>query len=167
MTDLDRALTAAVEAARAAGQVALRYYRTGFEVALKADDTPVTQADRGAEQAIRDVLGAAFPDHGFLGEELGAVGDQQRRWIIDPIDGTRNFIRRLPVWATLIGLEEQGEIVQFEVLPAGADRPIAVEGAVRSVRPGRLGVQFIRVHADDEGRLREYLYEVFVSRLRS
>jgi histidinol-phosphatase len=111
VTDLDRALAAAVEAARAAGQVALRYYRTGFDVALKADDTPVTEADRGAEQAIRDVLGPAFPDHGFLGEELGAVGDQQRRWIIDPIDGTRNFIRRLPVWATLIGLEEQGEIV--------------------------------------------------------
>ena len=109
--DLDRALAAAVEAARAAGEVAMRYYRTGFDVTLKADATPVTQADRGAEQAIREVLGRAFPDHGFLGEELGAVGDQQRRWIIDPIDGTKNFIRNLPVWATLIGLEEQGEIV--------------------------------------------------------
>ena len=61
----------------------------------------------------------------------------------------------------------EGEIVQFEMLPAGADRPIAVDGAmVRSVRPGRLGVQFIRVQADDEGRLRQYLYEVFVSRLQ-
>ena len=111
MVELDHALSAAVEAARAAGEVALRYYRTGFDVTLKADATPVTQADRGAEQAIREVLGRAFPDHGFLGEELGAVGDQQRRWIIDPIDGTKNFIRHLPVWATLIGLEEQGEIV--------------------------------------------------------
>jgi histidinol-phosphatase len=111
VVELDRALSAAVEAARAAGEVALRYYRTGFDVTLKADATPVTQADRGAEQAIREVLGRAFPEHGFLGEELGAVGDQRRRWIIDPIDGTKNFIRRLPVWATLIGLEEQGEIV--------------------------------------------------------
>jgi hypothetical protein len=60
----------------------------------------------------------------------------------------------------------EGEIVQLEVLPPGADRPIAVDQAVvRSVRPGRLGVQFIRVQADDEGRLRRHLYEVFVSRL--
>jgi histidinol-phosphatase len=108
--DRDRALAAAVEAARAAGEIALRYYRTGFDVTLKADATPVAQADRGAEQAIREVLGRAFPDFGFLGEELGAVGDQRRRWIIDPIDGTKNFIRRIPVWATLIGLEEEGEV---------------------------------------------------------
>jgi histidinol-phosphatase len=107
---LDQALAAAVEAARAAGEVALKYYRTGFDVTIKADDTPVTQADRGAEQAIREVLGRAFPDVGVLGEEFGAVGDQQRRWIIDPIDGTKNFIRRIPVWATLIGLEEHGEV---------------------------------------------------------
>jgi histidinol-phosphatase len=108
--DRDRALAAAVEAAGAAGEIALRYYRTGFDVTLKADATPVTQADRGAEQAIREVLGRAFPDCGFLGEELGAVGDQRCRWIIDPIDGTKNFIRRIPVWATLIGLEEDGEV---------------------------------------------------------
>jgi histidinol-phosphatase len=110
VVDLDGALAAAVTAARAAGEVALRYYRTGFDVTLKADATPVTQADRGAEQVIREVLGRAFPECGFLGEELGAVGDQQRRWVIDPIDGTKNFIRRLPVWATLIGLEEHGEV---------------------------------------------------------
>jgi histidinol-phosphatase len=109
-TELDRALAAAQEAARAAGEVALRYYRTGFEVTLKADATPVTQADRGAEQAIREVLGRAFPDVGFLGEELGAVGDQRRRWIIDPIDGTKNFVRHVPIWATLIALEEAGEV---------------------------------------------------------
>ncbi|HEU4368200.1 MAG TPA: inositol monophosphatase family protein [Methylomirabilota bacterium] len=108
--DLDRALAAAVEAARAAGEVALHYYRKGFDVTMKADATPVTQADRRAEEAIREVLGRAFPDHGFLGEELGAVGDQRRRWIIDPIDGTRNFIRRVPIWATLIALEEGGEV---------------------------------------------------------
>jgi len=108
--ELDHALAAAVEAARAAGEVALKYYRTGFDVTLKADATPVTQADQGAEQAIREVLGRAFPAHGFLGEEFGAVGDQQRRWIIDPIDGTRNFVRHVPIWATLIGFEDAGEI---------------------------------------------------------
>jgi len=114
--ELDRALAAAVEAARAAGELALKYYRTGFDVTLKADATPVTQADRGAEQVIREVLGRAFPEMGFLGEEFGAVGNQRHRWIIDPIDGTKNFIRRVPVWATLIGLEEDGtEIIRVPV----------------------------------------------------
>ena len=110
MTDLDRALAAAVAAARAAGEVAMKYYRGNVDVTLKADATPVTQADRGAEEAIREVLGRAFPDHGVLGEEFGAIGDQERRWIIDPIDGTKNFVRHVPVWATLIALEEAGEI---------------------------------------------------------
>jgi histidinol-phosphatase len=109
--ELDRALGAAVEAARAAGDVALKYYRTGFDVTMKPDATPVTQADQGAEQAIREVLGRAFPEHGFLGEEFGAVGDQSRRWIIDPIDGTKNFVRHVPIWATLLAFEEAGEIV--------------------------------------------------------
>jgi len=109
--ELDRALAAAIEAARAAGEVAMKYYRTGFDVTLKPDATPVTQADQGAEQAIRELLGRAFPEHGFLGEEFGAVGDQQRRWIIDPIDGTKNFVRHVPIWATLLAFEEAGEIV--------------------------------------------------------
>jgi histidinol-phosphatase len=110
VTDLDRALEAAVEAARAAGQVAIRYYRHGFDVSIKPDRTPVTQADRDSEQVIVEILGRAFPDCGFLGEEFGATGPAARRWIIDPIDGTKNFVRRIPVWATLIALEEDGEV---------------------------------------------------------
>ncbi len=105
-----RALDAAVEAARVAGAIALKYFRGGFEVTLKPDATPVTEADREAEQAIVEILGRAFPSHGFLGEEFGGRGPEDVRWIIDPIDGTRNFVRRIPVWATLIGLEERGEI---------------------------------------------------------
>lgn len=104
------ALEAAVEAARAAGRVALKYYRGGFEVTLKPDDTPVTQADREAERVITEILGRAFPQHGFLGEEFGGAGSTETRWIIDPIDGTKNFIRQIPLWATLIALEEHGEI---------------------------------------------------------
>jgi len=106
----ERALDAAVDAARAAGRIALKYYRSGFEVSLKADDTPVTQADREAEEAIVGILGRAFPDCGVLGEEFGGSGAQDRRWIIDPIDGTKNFVRGIPIWATLIALEEAGEI---------------------------------------------------------
>jgi histidinol-phosphatase len=105
-----QALDAAVEAARAAGAIALKYFRGGFEVTLKTDATPVTQADREAEQAIVEILGRTFPDYGVLGEEFGGHGSQEVRWIIDPIDGTKNFVRGIPVWATLIGLEEHGEV---------------------------------------------------------
>jgi histidinol-phosphatase len=105
-----RALDAAIAAAREAGRIALRYYRGRFDVTLKPDQTPVTQADQECERAIVEILGNALPDCGFLGEEFGAKGPQARRWIVDPIDGTRNFVRRIPVWATLIGLEEDGQI---------------------------------------------------------
>ncbi len=105
-----RALDAAVDAARAAGRIALKYFRGGFEVARKPDDTPVTQADREAEQAIVEILGRAFPDCGVLGEEFGGRGTTEVRWIIDPIDGTKNFVRGIGIWATLIALEERGEV---------------------------------------------------------
>jgi histidinol-phosphatase len=108
---LDRALIAAVEAARAAGGIAMTYYTGGFDVTIKPDDTPVTQADREAEEAIVAALERAFPDWGFLGEEFGAKGPTDVRWIIDPIDGTKNFVRRIPVWATLLALEAHGEVV--------------------------------------------------------
>jgi len=109
-------LAAAVEAARAAGEIAMRYYRGGVEVTIKPDRTPVTQADREAEQAITRMLGQAFPDWGFLGEEFGERGSREIRWIIDPIDGTRNFVRRIPIWAVLIALEEHGAITTGVVL---------------------------------------------------
>ena len=107
----ERALAAAVDAARAAGEIAMRYYRTGFDVSIKADLSPVTQADREAEAAIVEILAKACPDYGMLGEELGSRGNQETRWIIDPIDGTRNFVRHIPFWATLIALEDRGELV--------------------------------------------------------
>ena len=106
----DRALEAALDAARAAGAIALRYFRSDVRVMRKADQTPVTQADQEAEAAIVERLRPAFPDVGFLGEEFGAQGSQSRRWIVDPIDGTKNFVRGIPYWATLIALEEEGEV---------------------------------------------------------
>jgi histidinol-phosphatase len=106
----DRALEAALDAARTAGAIALRYFRGDLRVMRKADRTPVTQADHEAEAAIVERLRPAFPDIGFLGEEFGAQGGQSRRWIVDPIDGTKNFVRGIPFWATLLALEEEGEI---------------------------------------------------------
>ncbi len=104
------ALAAAIEAAKAAGEIAMTYYRGGFEVTIKPDATPVTQADREAEQAITAILRRTFPDYGFLGEEFGEQGPKDTRWIIDPIDGTKNFVRHIPIWAVLIALEEKGEV---------------------------------------------------------
>jgi histidinol-phosphatase len=106
----DRFLEAALDAAHAAGAIALKYFRGDVRVMQKADRTPVTQADQEAEAAIVERLRAAFPDVGFLGEEFGAQGQQARRWIVDPIDGTKNFVRGIPYWATLLALEEEGEV---------------------------------------------------------
>ena len=108
---MDKTLEVAIEAVRAAGEVALRYFTGTFQVEQKADKSPVTEADRSAEEIIISTLRSAFPDFGFLGEEYGAQGRQDRgRWIIDPIDGTRNFVRGIPFWATLLALEEAGEV---------------------------------------------------------
>jgi histidinol-phosphatase len=129
------ALAAAVEAARAAAEIAMRYYRGGVEVTIKPDQTPVTQADREAEQAITRMLGRAFPEWGFLGEEFGQTGPTETRWIIDPIDGTRNFVRGIPFWAVLIALEERGEVTTGVVLNPATDELFTArrgEGAYRN-----------------------------------
>jgi histidinol-phosphatase len=100
----------AVEGARKAGELARQYYEGTFTVELKSDDSPVTVADRSAEQLIRSLVSEAFPTDGFLGEEYGdQPGTSGFRWVIDPIDGTKSFIRHIPIWATLIGLEYQNE----------------------------------------------------------
>lgn len=100
----------ALGAAKAAGQLALGYFDTNLAVEWKQDLTPVTVADRQAEELIRKRIQSSFPDDGFLGEEFGNTpGSSGFRWIIDPIDGTRNFVRGIPIWATLIGLEYKEE----------------------------------------------------------
>jgi histidinol-phosphatase len=100
----------AVDTAQQAGRLALNYFETVLEVESKHDQSPVTIADRETEALIRTRLLAAFPGDGFLGEESGAVpGTSGFRWIIDPIDGTRNYVRGIPIWGTLVGLEYRDE----------------------------------------------------------
>ena len=100
----------AVEAARRAGDLARGYYESSFDVEHKADNSPVTIADKSAEELIRKMVTEHFPTDGFLGEEFGdQPGESGFRWVIDPIDGTKSFIRHVPIWATLIGLEYKGE----------------------------------------------------------
>ena len=105
-------LRVACEAADAARAVILHYYRSGLEVVRKADNSPVTEADIESEKTIRSVLGAAFPEHGFYGEELGAEQpDAEYLWLIDPIDGTKSFVRGYPFFSAQIALMHRGELV--------------------------------------------------------
>jgi histidinol-phosphatase len=98
----------AVEVARAAGAVALRYFESDLQVETKADHTPVTRADREAEALIRERVSARYPQHRFLGEELGGAASEGDVWIIDPIDGTKNFVRGLPFFAVQLALHRDG-----------------------------------------------------------
>jgi histidinol-phosphatase len=108
---LDSALDIARAAADAAAQVVARHYRGAFAVETKADQTPVTIADREAEAAIKRVLKARFPDHAYYGEEEGREGQGDFLWLIDPIDGTRSFVRGYPMFSTQIALMHCGELV--------------------------------------------------------
>lgn len=101
-----------LSAARQAGELALRHFTTGTATEEKKDSSPVTAADRECEQLVSRVLSAAFPDDGILGEEGAFQASRSgRRWLIDPIDGTRDFVRRNTLWAVQIALEVEGRIV--------------------------------------------------------
>ncbi len=105
-------LEAALAACRRAGEIHRQHFRSiALKVDLKGDASPVTAADRGSEEAIRETLHRATPELGLLGEEFGQEGSERDRWIIDPLDATRNFVAGLPFFATLIGLELDGELV--------------------------------------------------------
>ena len=113
--DLDLAL----RLADAADAISSKRFRSGLAIETKPDLTPVTEADRAVEAELRRILTAERPDDAILGEEEGAKGGGSRRWILDPIDGTRNYARGIPVWATLIALEENG-VVQLGVASSAA-----------------------------------------------
>jgi histidinol-phosphatase len=124
-------MEAAEAAARVAGGVALAHYRAGVVVETKGDGTPVSVADRQAEEAVRAWLEARFPGDGILGEELGAARPEaRRRWLLDPIDGTKTFVRRVPLWGTLVALVEGEEVL------AGAAYFPAVDELVVAARGG-------------------------------
>src|SRR5260221_4138694 len=149
---------AAVTAAQQAGQHALSYFDGGLPGEWKADRRRVTRADREAEQMLRDTLLGAFPNDGFLGEEFGdQPGTSGFRWIVDPIDGTRSYVRNIPIWATLVGLEYRDEqIAGVAVLPALGQtfRALRGDGAYRDDRP---------IHVSDISRLSESM--IFYSSL--
>jgi histidinol-phosphatase len=99
-----------------------RYGAADLVVEAKPDLTPVSDADRGVEAAIRDILGRERSADAISGEEFGSAGSGARRWVIDPIDGTKNFVRRVPAWATLIGLLDGADPVVGVVSAPGLGR---------------------------------------------
>lgn len=109
--------------------VAMTHFRSGAPPEIKADGTPVTVADRTIEEMIRRAIESGFPGDAILGEEQGAIGEAARRWIIDPIDGTKNYARGVPVFATLVALEVDGvPAVGAASAPALGTRWWAVRG---------------------------------------
>lgn len=137
-------LSTALDAAHAAAEIVRHYYQSNLAVTLKADKSPVTVADVETEQAIRSILAAKFPDHGFYGEETGSSGlDAECLWIVDPIDGTKAFVREYPMFSTQIALMHRGRLIvgvssapaygelAYGEIGVGAwldDRPIRVSG---------------------------------------
>jgi histidinol-phosphatase len=108
----EREVAAAKYWAEQAGKLAAEFQLKGVTAELKADESPVTAADRACEKLIVESIEGEFPGDGVLGEEGSSrKGSSSRKWIVDPIDGTRDFVRGIPLWAVLIGLEDQGEIV--------------------------------------------------------
>jgi histidinol-phosphatase len=123
-------MEAALEVSRLASLVALRYYKQDLAVEIKGDGSPVTLADRAAEQLAREWIHARFPADGILGEEFGETpGTNGRRWILDPVDGTKSFVRGVPLWGTCVAVCEGDDVL------AGAAAYPAVEEHVAAA-PG-------------------------------
>lgn len=139
---LNRDLTLALALADAADEITMNSFGiAGLAVRTKSDRSPVSEADEAVEQMIRERLRLERFSDGIVGEEFGDTGSAVRRWIIDPIDGTRNYIRGVPVWATLIALEDRGTLTAGVVsAPAIGHRWWAArgEGAFRNGYPMRV-----------------------------
>ena len=124
-------LATALEAACAAAEVVRRYYQSNLAVTIKADKTPVTEADVETEKVIRAILTARFPEHGFYGEETGQDAlDAEYLWLVDPIDGTKSFVREYPMFSTQIALMHRGRpVVGVSSAPVYGELASAEAGA--------------------------------------
>jgi histidinol-phosphatase len=141
----------------ATDRIAMDHFRRDLEVTRKPDTTFVTQADTGVERLLRDRIAEAYPDHGVLGEEFGTeAAEATTRWIIDPIDGTHNYLRGVPLFATLIAVERDGEL-QAAVMsaPALGMRWYGWRGGGAWVRGGSWGATPQRIHVSGIASIEE------------
>jgi histidinol-phosphatase len=139
---LKEMLEIATDAAYLGGKRTLAYFNSGVAVEQKSDSTPVTRADREAEQVIREHITRCYPDHQIVGEEHGATdGDPDYRWIVDPLDGTKSFIHGVPLYGTLIGVEVKGVASVGAVYMPALGETIAAAtglGCIWNGRPARV-----------------------------
>jgi histidinol phosphatase-like enzyme (inositol monophosphatase family) len=156
--DLNDRLHFAVRAARTAGLHTLKYFQSNVVVERKRDASPVTIADREAEQLLRQSISAAYPDDGILGEELGETkGNSGYRWIVDPIDGTKSFISGVPLYATLVGLEREGQSALGVIfIPALDECAYATRG--QGAWYSRANASPVRVKVSGKERLADSLF---------
>lgn len=140
----------ALEAAQAGGAVALDHYKRHvsgqrLDVEIKSDGSPVSHADRASEEAVRAFLSRHFPEDGILGEELGLTRpDAKRRWVIDPIDGTKSFLAGVPLWGSLLALVEGEEVlVGAAAFPVTGEAIAAAPGTGCHVVGGKAGVSAV------------------------
>ncbi len=146
-------LTAAHEIADRAGEIALSFFRHDPEVTWKPDATPVTEADIAVEKMIREELARRFPADAILGEEGGIEGDSDRMWVVDPIDGTRNYAAGIQIWANLLALKVDGEyVLGLANAPALGERYAATKGGGATWNGREIRVSEIETTARGHGR---------------
>jgi histidinol-phosphatase len=134
-------LAFAQELADRADEISTSYYRTSFRVRQKEDGTPVTEADLAVEEALRESLAKRFPDDAVLGEEHGLDGSSGRTWVLDPIDGTKNFAAGIQIWGTLIALlRDEEPVVGVVSAPALGERYAAARGGGATLNAEPIGV---------------------------
>lgn len=149
MTQWQQELEVALTASRRAADLAARM-QPGIVSSAKSDGSPVTEADKSCEALIAETIAKAFPEDGMLGEEgVAAQSSNGRRWIIDPIDGTRDYLRGIPLWANLIALEADGEIV------AGVVNLPGMGSIYTATRGGGAFANGARIKASSKERLEE------------
>ena len=136
------------ELADRADEIGMGFFQGEFEVTRKADHTPVTEADLAIEAMVREMLGERFPDDAILGEEDGMQGESDRVWVIDPIDGTKNFADGIQIWASLISLRvDDRPVVGVVSAPALGERYRAASGLGATLNDEP-------IHVSDEDKLR-------------
>jgi histidinol-phosphatase len=181
MTTHSPFLVTALDAARAAADVIRRYYQRNLEVVIKADKSPVTQADIDTEKAIRAIISARFPEHGFYGEETGQSAlDAEYLWLVDPIDGTKAFVREYPFFSTQIALMHRGQLIvgvssapvygelAYAQVGAGAwlnDKPVRVSD-IDSIEAAAISAGNLKTLAKSAGWARYGQLVARVSRIR-
>jgi histidinol phosphatase-like enzyme (inositol monophosphatase family) len=181
-SELQTRLDRAVQIAREAGEITLRYFgRDNYQVEQKADESPVTVADRASEQHLREQILAAFPGDAILGEEFGEQsGTSGYRWIVDPIDGTKSFIHGVPLYGTLIGIEHDGVSCLGVIhIPPSQETVYAAQGAgawytrgEMAPRPARVGTcssldRALFCTSEVDGFIKERRFETFAALSKS